>query len=339
MGVKLTAVLPVHELEFEDLKNKIVVVDGFLVLYQFITTIRQQDGTPLRDSKGRITSHLQGLFSRTTNMIQKGIKLAFVFDGEAPALKKRIHEKRALAKTEAMRNHEIAVQEENIELMKKYAGRTARLSVEMVDEAKRLLDALGIPWVQAPSEGEAQAAAIVARGDAYAVGTQDADAFLFGAPRVIKNLTLSEKKKSPNKLSFITIKPERIELAEILSSLGISQQQLIAMGILVGTDYNPGGIHGIGAKKALKLVKEHKNLNGLFSSVSWEKHFDFSWKEIFQTIEKIPVTENYSLKWSSYDETKVIDLLCEEHDFSRERISSSLQKIMPAKQQGLERWT
>ncbi|MEK6967978.1 MAG: flap endonuclease-1 [Nanoarchaeota archaeon] len=338
MGVKLTEILPSHELEFDDLKGKIIVIDGFLVLYQFLTSIRQQDGTPLLDSKGRVTSHLQGLFARTTNMMQKGIKLAFVFDGQAPILKKKIQEARSKIKKEAMKNFEEAEQEQNIELMKKYAGRTARLTPEMVEESKNLLAALGIPWVQAPSEGEAQAAAIVSNGDAYAVGTQDADALLFGAPCLIKNLTISEKKKTPNKLSFISIKPTKIVLAEVLASLEVTQDQLIAMGMLVGTDYNPGGIKGIGAKKALKLVKEHISLANLFTSVSWEKHFDFSWKEVFDTIKNIPITNEYSLKWKNHDQQEIIKILCVEHDFSQERIITALQKINNGGQQGLERW-
>ncbi|TAL58364.1 MAG: flap endonuclease-1 [Nanoarchaeota archaeon] len=338
MGVSITEILPVHSIEFEDLANKVVVIDGFLVLYQFLATIRQPDGTPLKDSHGRITSHLQGLFARSVNLMQKGVKLAFVFDGTAPALKKRVQESRSKAKTAAKEAYDDALKQENIELMQKYAGRTSRLTPEMVTEAKRLLDALGLPWIQAPSEGEAQAAAIVADGKAYAVGTQDADAFLFGAPRLIKNLTVSEKKKAPNKLSYISVKPELIELNELLSKNEITQDQLIAIGILVGTDYNPGGVKGIGVKKALKLIKEHSNLSDVFNSVSWNEKNDIKWEEIFNTIRNIPVTRDYSLKWGKPSEEKIIKILCEEHDFSFERVKSAIDKLKNVSQQGLGQW-
>ncbi len=338
MGIKLTEITPAHDIEIEELRGKVIVIDGFLVLYQFLSTIRQPDGAPLLDSNGRVTSHLQGLFARSTNLMQKGLKLAFVFDGDAPALKKKVRQQRQALKEQAQQKYDAALTEENVELMKKYAGRTTRLTPEIVGQAKQLLEALGLPWVQAPSEGEAQAAAMVAAGDAYAVGTQDADALMFGAPRIIKNLTISERKKMPGKLAYAKVTPQLVERQEVLRELGISSDQLIVLAMLVGTDFNPGGIKGIGAKKALKLVNEISDFDELFTRAKWSESFDMGWQEVFDTIKNIPTTRDYTLRWSPPSLSKTRQLLCDEFDFSVERVESALEKIQGSGQTGLGQW-
>lgn len=328
MGVKIGDLLVSTPLKFEDLYGKIVVVDTFVFLYQFLSTIRQADGSFLTDSKGRVTSHLIGLFSRTAQMLQKQIKPVFVFDGVAPELKKKERERRAALKEEARKEYEIAKQRKDFETMKKFAQRTTKLTGEMIDEAKKLIKALGCPIVEAPSEGEAQAAQIVKNGDAYAVATQDADSFLFGAPKIVKNLSFIGKKKRLNKLSYETISPELVNLNELLNVLGITQDQLIVLGILVGTDFNIGGIKGIGQKIALKLVKEYKDdYDALFEKVKWSEQFEISWKDIFNTIKNMPTTNNYKIEFESIDESAVYDLLVGEHDFSKERVDSTLEKL------------
>jgi flap endonuclease-1 len=201
MGVAITELLEGKELTIEQLHGKVFAVDAFNMLYQFLTTIRMQDGTPLKDSKGNVTSHLIGLFARSTTLMSQGLRLAFVFDGEPPALKRQERERRHAVKVEALRQFKKAEAKEDIEEMKKYAGRTATLNSEMVNEAKVLLAALGLPVIQAPSEGEAQAAHICKRGDAYAVISQDADALLFGAPRVVRNLNLTGRRKKGGALA------------------------------------------------------------------------------------------------------------------------------------------
>jgi len=340
MGVAITELLEGKEITIEDLRGKVLVVDAFNMLYQFLTTIRMQDGTPLRDSKGNVTSHLIGLFSRTTALMVDGVKLAFVFDGTPPALKKQERERRAALKADALLKLKDATARENVEEMKKYAGRTATLSREMVDEAKQLLHALGLPVIQAPSEGEAQAAYVCARGDAYAVVSQDADSFLFGAPRVVKNLNLSGKRKKTSALAYETIHPELLNLDESLKALGLTREQLIVLSILVGTDYNKEGIRGIGPKKALKLLEEHgTNYGALFAAVSWDEHYpDLPWNVLVETFKKIPVTDEYKLSWTKPDANALRELLVVQHDFSEERVASALAKLgasAAASQKGL----
>ncbi len=328
MGTKLKEILVKKEIRIPDLKGRVLVVDSYNVLYQFLTTIRTADGSALMDSKGRVTSHLNGLFNRTANLMQQGLRLAFVFDGKAPDLKSRERERRAELKEEARREYEIAKQRKDLELMKKYAARTSTLSSEMVGEAKKLVKAMGLPVIQAPSEGEAQAARIVCNGDAYAEISQDFDCLVFGVPRLVRNLTVTERRKLPGKLSHAPARPEIIDLNENLTSLGVTQDQMIALSMLVGTDYNYGGIRGIGPKKALKLVldKGH-DFEALFSEAGWSSSFDFEWKAVFDTIKNMPVTNNYTLEWGQPDREGLKMLLVDEHDFSEKRIEDTLKKI------------
>ncbi len=343
MGVQITELLKVREISIDELKGKRFAIDSFNLIYQFLTTLRMRDGTPLKDSHGNITSHLTGLFSRTTKLMQKDMKLVFVFDGEAPILKKKERERRASLKDDAKLKHKEAEEAGDIEGMKKYAGRTSILTREMVEEAKELIQALGLPIVQAPSEGEAQAAHMVKKGEVYGLVSQDTDCLLFGTPVMIKNLSITQRRKMPSRLSYETIKPQIIELAENLNNLGIDRDQLIAMGMLVGTDYNIGGIKGIGPKNALKLVKKHGNdLEALFKEAGWERYFDFPWTEVFYLIKKMAVTDDYTLEWKPLDYDKVMHILVDKHDFSKERVESSLDKLKQAKkskeQKGLGEW-
>lgn len=326
MGVAITDLLVGKEIKVDDLKNKVLAVDAFNMLYQFITTIRMQDGTPLKDSKGRITSHLIGLFSRTTTLMSQGLKLVFVFDGKPPELKKKEQERRREMKAQALHKFKEAEQAENIEEMKKYAGRTAKLDSQMIQEAKDLLVALGIPVVQAPSEGEAQAAYMCKKGDAYAVISQDADSFLFGAPRVVKNLNLSGRRKKTSSLSYEKVPIELFRLDESLQEMGLTREQLIMLAILVGTDYNRQGIKGIGPKKALKLVKEKSE--EAFIDAKWSEEYpDLDWQELYDTFMKMPAIDDYELKWEPPSEEKLRKILVEEHEFSEERITSAMKKI------------
>ena len=333
MGVALTELLLIKEIDLDFLKNKVLAVDAPMWLYQFLSSIRQRDGNLLADSKGNVTSHLVGMVARISNLSQQNIKLAFVFDGEPPKLKHLTLEKRKEIKLESEKKFEKAKENDDLELMKKYAARTSRLTHEMIDEAKRLAEAFGLPVIEAPSEAEAQASLIVRNNDAYAIATNDADALLFGATRIGRNVSMAGKKKKTNRLSYETVNPDLIILEDNLKHLGISQDQLIALAMLIGTDYNSGGIKGIGPKTALKIVRAHKNnFESLFKEAKWNDFFEFSWEEVFGLIKNIPVNNNYDLKWKPADEYKIMKLLVDEHDFSEERVKSQLEGFTKLKE-------
>ena len=282
MGLQIADIIPRKEIELSDLHGKTLAVDAFNVIYQFLSTIRQPDGTPLMDSKKRITSHLSGLFYRNMNLIHEGIKLIYVFDGKAPALKRGTQEKREEIKDEAREKYEQAKEEENVEEMGKYARQIVHLDKQKIEESKELLEAMGIAVIQAPGEGEAQASYIAKQDDdVYAIASQDYDCLLFEAPRLIQNLTLARKRKTVS--GYVEIKPQLIELNHVLKEMNLTQEQLICIGILSGTDYNPGGVKGIGQKKALKLVQEYKTKEKIFEAVEklereGKYKIEFDWK-------------------------------------------------------------
>jgi flap endonuclease-1 len=204
---------------------------------------------------------------------------------------------------------------------------------EIIDQSKQLLEALGIPYIQAPSEGEAQASYMVQKGDAYAVGSQDFDCLLFGAPILVRNLTSSEKRKLPNKQAYTAVHPERIRLEPGLQKLGISREQLVDIAILVGTDFNEG-IKGYGPKKSLKLLQEKGNLEHAFDLLQ-DSEPTLSSDEIVavRNIFLDPaITDDYVLQWSKPDSSAVIHLLCDEHQFSRSRVEPILENFSALKQ-------
>ena len=229
--------------------------------------------------------------------------------------------------------------------MKRYSSQLIRINDEMVKESKELLKAMGIAVVQAPGEGEAEASFISKRvGDVYGVISQDYDSLLFGAKRLIRNLTISRKRKTF--LGYVEIKPEIIEFEKVLNMLEINLDQLICLGILVGTDYNPKGIPGIGQKKALEIVKKYKQPVLIFKEVeekimSLDEKDRFDWKEIFELFHK-PAVSDTEIKFEKVDEEKIKEILVKEHDFSEERVEKQLEKLRDAedqkKQKGLDEW-
>lgn len=328
MGTQLAPIITSKEITIDDLSGKKLAVDSFNMLYQFLTTIRQQDGALLTDSKGNITSHLSGLFFRTAHLMKNNIRLAFVFDGKAPDLKNEERERRAGLKQEAVRKYKQAADEGDIELMKKYASRTVTLTKDMVEEAKEIIAALGQPIIQAPSEGEAQASYMVKKGEFYALLSQDTDGLIFGSPKIIKNLSVSKKKKKTGTSAYISVNPELVDLSLNLNNLGIDIDQLIVVAILCGTDFNVGGVKGIGPKKALSLIKKHgKDFESLFKEAEWDSFFNYNWQTVFNTIKDIPVTDNYDLAWKSIDEKKIYAILVDKYEFSKERVEKAMADL------------
>ncbi|MBI2449732.1 flap endonuclease-1 [Candidatus Pacearchaeota archaeon] len=341
MGLQIGDIVPRRALEMSELSGKIICIDAFNILFQFITTIRQPDGTPLMDRQGRVTSHLSGLFYRNINLLIEGIKPVYVFDGTPPEQKQRTHESRKERKLEAEHRYAEAKQKEDVEAMAKYAKQFSYLTSEIIEESKELLNAMGIPTIDAPGEGEAQAA-FISQSKAFAVGSQDYDALLFGAPRLIQNLTLARKRKTVS--GYVYISPEIIELEKVLNHLQINQDQLICLGILIGTDYNPKGIYGIGPRKALDIVRKMKQPTLIFKSVEdrlKEQEEQFDWQEIFELFKKPNIEKDIKIEFHGIDNKKIKQLLVS-RDFSEERIDNGLKKLEDGRkkvqQSDLKKW-
>lgn len=327
MGVDLVDIIPEESTTLDSLSNRILAVDAYNTLYQFLAIIRQPDGTPLKDRSGRVTSHLSGLLYRTANLAEKGIKLAFVFDGKPPELKEMEISRRREVKQEAIVHYERAIREGKMQEARTYAQATSRLKDLMVDDAKRLLNALGVSWVQAPSEGEAQAAFIAARGDVWGVASQDHDSLLFGAPRMVKNLAITGRRKLPRRDAYVEVEPKIVELAKVLNGLSLTREQLVDVGILIGTDFNPDGVKGIGPKTAVKLIQENGNLENIMAK-NPEVRISPDVNSIRRIFIDPAVTQDYVLKWSKPNEDEVVAFLCGERDFSEDRVRRAVSKMV-----------
>lgn len=348
MGVNLKDIIPdtaVHVInDLKELKGKSVAIDAYNALYQFLAAIRQPNGMPLMDSKGRITSHLSGLFYRTINILEEGIKPVYVFDGKPPELKAKEIEERIKIRVEAEKKFKEALARGKLEEARTYAQASSRLSHEMVNDAKALLTAMGIPWVQAPSEGEAQAAYMASKKDVWASASQDFDSILFGTPRLLRNLTISGRRKLPRKNVYIEIKPELIDSVKLLKELGISREQLVDVALFIGTDFNPEGVKGVGPKTALKLIKTYGSFEEAVQHLPSAKVM-FDPKEVRKIFLNPEVTDDYEIKWSPPNKDEVMKTLVKEHDFSETRVRNALERLRKAYNEsvkgvskGLEAW-
>jgi len=327
MGVNIGDLFKEEKISFSDLSDNVIAIDAYNVLHQFLASIRQRDGTPLKNSRGEITSHLSGLFHRTANLVEARIKPVYAFDGKPHPLKAKTLEDRHKRKEIAEKEWKEALEAGDLEKAKSKAQQTSRLTDEMIQQSKQLLTALGIPYVQSPSEGESQASYMVKKGDAYAVGSQDYDCLLVGSPRLVRNLTSADKRKLPGKEAYAKIYPKLIRLEPNLKSMGITQRQLVDMAILIGTDFNDG-VKGIGPKKSLDLIKKTGNIKKALKSI---KTTEKPSSDTIQQIQKIflepDVTDDYSLKWSMPDKEAVLSILCDKHQFTRERVEPILEKF------------
>jgi flap endonuclease-1 len=234
LGVKIGDIIPEEAVEkssLQKLSGKSVALDAYNILYQFIATIRGPDGRPLMDRRGRITSHLSGLFFRTVNFLEEGLLPVYVFDGRPPELKRKTIERRRELRMEALEEYEKALAAKDFEAARRYAQRAASLEAYMVESSADLLKAMGVPYVMAPAEGEAQAAYMASKGSVYASGSQDMDSLLFGSPRLVRNLSIVGRRKLPRRNEYVEVEPEIIHLQKLLESLEINREQLVDIGL------------------------------------------------------------------------------------------------------------
>ncbi len=339
MGVDFGDSIPREKIQLEDISNWKLAVDGYNTLYQFLAIIRGVDGGHLKDSRGRVTSHISGLFYRNVNLLELGMKLVYVFDGKPPELKmeeiKRRSEQRRQAKDQYLR----ALQAGDMAQARKFAEASTVLRRDMVSDAKELLDAMGIPWVDAPSEGEAQASVMAAEGTVSAVASQDHDSLVFGAPVLVRNVTISGKRRLPSKGIVISVVPERITLSSVLASTGLSREQLVDFAILLGTDFNPDGFEGVGPATALKYLKKYGRLEEIRELKDELVGVDF--KGIRDLYFNAPSNRGIHPEWKPMDKQRLLAFLVSEHSFSRDRVESAIARVQSTKaaeSETLEKW-
>jgi flap endonuclease-1 len=315
VGLPFRELVSPQELPWDALSGRSLAVDGYNAIYQFLATIRQRDGMPFSDPEGHPTSHLIGVFYRTSSLLSQGVLPVWVFDGRPPDLKAGTIRSRILAKERAEAQWGEALAAGDLETARKKAAQTSRLTRSMVEEVRELLTALGVPSVQAPSEGEAQAAMMAARGSVWAAASEDYDSLLFGAPRLVRGLAARGRAgQSPG--------AQLVNRDDLLSQLGISGDELILIGILVGTDFNEGA-KGIGPKRALKLVQEHLGWEATLKKAGLDPKEVEPVAELFRhpSVEATPVPS-----FGPVDESSVERILVTGHGFSPDRVRAAVAR-------------
>ena len=338
MGVPLTPIIKRKVISLSDLRGRTLAVDANNVLYQFLALIRKPDGSPLTDSEGRVTSHLVGLLFRTTRLMSEyGTRLAFVFDGKPPRLKRAELGKRREVRAKALAQWKEAKASGDYATAFSKAVASSKLSLQMSEDAKRLLSLLGVPQIQAPSDAEAQAALMVARGDAWAVASQDYDSLLYGAPRLVRHVTLTGREFLPSKGESRRLLPELIDLQSVLDGLNLSRESLVDLALLVGTDFNDG-VLGVGPKTALKFMRQYGSIEAIPSNVLPRPPGDLdSLRKAFLDPE---VVRDYRLEFGDMDEEGVVSFLCKERDFSPQRVDEAVKRLksVRARRSALTKW-
>jgi flap endonuclease-1 len=339
MGLNLKELVVREKTKLESFSSKIIAIDAYNAIYQFLASIRGPDGLQLSDSQGRITSHLSGLLYRNINFLSLGIKPVYVFDGKPPSLKTAEIERRKQIKKDATVKYEKAIASGNLEDARKFAQQTTSMKDGMVIESKHLLSKFGIPFIDAPSEGEATAANLTITGQAYASASQDFDSILCGTKRLIRNFTNSGRRKIPNRNTYVEIEPELIETQKVLISLEISREQLVDVGILIGTDFNPKGFERIGPKTALKMIKQYSRLEDI--PQIQEQLQEIEYEKIRNVFLQPKVADVKEIIFGEIDYEGITNYLVKEKSFSEDRVQSSLNRLKKAlekKSQNLDQW-
>ena len=321
MGCNLRDLVSPEAIELSDLSGKRVAVDVFLNSYQFITSMTGPDGKPLSYNEKPV-AHLMGFLDRSTMMISEGIDPVFVFDGKPHDLKMETLGERKARKIEAVSKWEAAIEAEDMESAKKLGPQTAEYTPEMVQETKQLFDLMGVSWVEAPMEAEGAAAVMCSRGEVAAVASQDWDTLLYGSPVMVRNLTSHGTRRFGRVLAA-----ERISLADTLETHEITQDQLVDLGIMVGTDFHPG-IRGIGPKTGLKLIQKH----GTMESVAETKGFELpdNLEEIRALFLNHPCKEDTVSDPGRAVEEDLRSFLQEERGFGDGRMKRALERLAGA---------
>jgi len=315
----------VKENEMKNYFGRKVAVDASMCLYQFLVAIRQE-GNQMVDADGETTSHLMGFFYRTIRMIDNGLKPVYVFDGKPPTMKGGELAKRAERREEAQKALEKAEEAGNQEDIDKFSKRLVKVTKTHNEEAKKLLTLMGVPYVEAPCEAEAQCAALAKAGKVYGVATEDMDALTFGTPILLRHMTYSEARKMPIK---------EFHLEKVLAEMELTQQEFIDICILLGCDYCDS-IRGIGPKRAIELLRTHKSIETILEKIDTKKYvppenwpFDEA-RRLFKEPEVVDASE-VELKWTEPDEEELVKFMCEAKGFNEDRIRNGAKKLVKAR--------
>ncbi|EGW34217.1 uncharacterized protein SPAPADRAFT_148774 [Spathaspora passalidarum NRRL Y-27907] len=342
MGVKgLNQLIKEHspsaykEFQLKNLFGRKVAIDASMCLYQFLIAVRQSDGQQLTNEDGETTSHLSGLFYRTIRLVENNIKPVYVFDGKPPVLKGGELEKRLQRREEAQKQMDSIKDEGTVAEVMKFEKRLVRVSRQQNDEARKLLELMGIPIVNAPCEAEAQCAELARGGKVFAAASEDMDTLCYEPPYLLRHLTFAEARKMPI---------DQITYSEAIAGLDMTKEQFIDLCILLGCDYCET-IKGVGPVTAFKLIKEHGSLDKIVEYINsnpektkFKVPENWPYDEARQLFLKPEVTEasEVTLKWKEPDVEGLIQYMVKEKGFSEERIRSGAEKLKKGLKAGVQ---
>ncbi|XP_015429599.1 PREDICTED: flap endonuclease 1 [Dufourea novaeangliae] len=315
----------IKERELKHYFGRKVAVDASMCLYQFLIAVRSE-GAQLTTVDGETTSHLMGTFYRTIRLVEQGVKPVYVFDGKPPNLKGGELAKRAERRDEAQKLLQAAEEAGNVEDVEKFNRRLVKVTQEHAEEAKQLLKLMGIPYIDAPCEAEAQCAALVKAGKVFATATEDMDALTFGCNILLRRLTFSEARKMP---------VQEFHFDKVLEGLELNHNEFIDLCIMLGCDYT-NSIKGIGPKRAIELIKTHRSLENIVENLDTKKYSipeDWNYKQARILFQEPEVTnpEKIDLKWSDPDEEGLVEFLCGNKQFNEERVRNGAKKLYKAR--------
>ncbi|KAL3538369.1 hypothetical protein ACH5RR_001735 [Cinchona calisaya] len=334
MGIKgLTKLLAdnapkaMKEQKFESFFGRKIAIDASMSIYQFLIVVGRSGTEMLTNEAGEVTSHLQGMFSRTIRLLEAGIKPVYVFDGKPPELKKQELAKRFSKREDATEDLDEAKETGTKEEIEKFSKRTVKVTRQHNEDCRKLLRLMGVPVIEAPSEAEAQCAVLCKSGKVYAVASEDMDSLTFGAPKFLRHLMDPSSKKIP---------VMEFEVSKVLEELNFTMDQFIDLCILCGCDYCDS-IRGIGSQTALKLIRQHGSIEGVIDNINRERYqIPDDWpyqdaRRLFKEPEVVTDENQLDFKWTAPDEEGLINFLVKENGFNIDRVTKSVEKIKAAK--------
>ncbi|KAG0518997.1 hypothetical protein BDA96_09G225900 [Sorghum bicolor] len=332
MGIKgLTKLLAdnapkaMKEQKFESYFGRKIAIDASMSIYQFLIVVGRTGMETLTNEAGEVTSHLQGMFNRTIRLLEAGIKPVYVFDGKPPDMKKEELAKRFSKREDATNDLKEAVEAGDKDAVEKLSKRTVKVTAQHNDDCKRLLRLMGVPVVEAPSEAEAECAALCKNDKVFAVASEDMDSLTFGAPRFLRHLMDPSSKKIP---------VMEFDVAKVLEELELTMDQFIDLCILCGCDYCDS-IKGIGGQTALKLIRQHGSIESILENLNKDRYQipeDWPYQEARRLFKEPNVTLDVpELKWTPPDEEGLISFLVKDNGFNEDRVTKAIEKIKSAK--------
>lgn len=309
---------------FGDLSGAVVAIDAHNWLYRYLTTtVKWTASDVYTTADGTEVANLVGIVQGLPKFFENDIIPVFVFDGVVTDLKageineRRAAKERAEAKAKAARDRGDGIEAARLE------ARTQRLTDTIQRTTRELLDILDVPHLEAPAEGEAQAAHMAKSGDVEYAGTEDYDALLFGSPLTLRQLTSKGD-------------PECMDLEATLKSHDLTYEQLVDVGILCGTDFNEG-VHGMGPKTAVTAIREHGDLTGVLDAREAAIGSLEAVRELFLDPD---VTDDYEFDTTLSPDIGAAREFVADWEIPDEEVSRGFERIEESvTQTGLDQWT